>query len=108
MLIRRFATFARQEHAERALDGAGAGARDGLATVGPGLRSLEPRAPPHEGAAVGRLVLPATALPGALQAEIGTVERAGTLLSHALCRLAQPHHMGVAHRAARDRDIDRF
>ena len=55
--------FARQKNPEWPLDRAGARAREALAAVRPGLRPLEVGVPPHECAAVLRLILTIARLP---------------------------------------------
>ena len=93
-----------QERLKRPLDRAGAGAGDGLAALSPGLRALEVGAAPHERAAVFRVVLAGAAFPGALKIDVLTVDRSAALLQRWFRgRVAQPHDVIVARRAAGDR-----
>src|SRR6185295_18649699 len=103
----RLLLVARQERLERPLDCACASAHDSLAAVGPGLRALEPRAAPHEAAAVLRRVIPAAAFPGALKIDFLAVDRSSALLGRGFdSQIAQPHHVRVARGATGDRDLN--
>src|SRR5262245_22203349 len=98
--------FTRQKDLEGALDRTGAGAREALAAVRPGLGSLEVRVPPHKSAAVLRLILTVARLPRTLQFDVLSAEAALPLFGDRLGCVAQAYDMAVPHGIARDRYFD--
>src|SRR5690242_19830243 len=98
--------FTRQEHPQRPLDSTRAAAREGLATVRPGLDTFEVGMSSHECAAIFCLILAAAAFPGAVQADVLAADRAGAALPFGFDAAMQSHNMRILRGASCDRHLD--